>query len=207
MVNLYADDEDDVEEQTRSNTHWTREEETLLAETWVEVFQNAEIRNDRSDEAFWNQIMEDFNTATKSCPRAKNMMTGKWTMINDDCQKFNAIYKHLQRKSGENEVDHIENAKTNFTERYDNRKFTFIHVWNVLKAYPKCDSAEPIDQDNLAELFGTDPRPRPAGKPRPAKKQNRWTLAKAAYEAKRKKELGSWSVMIDTDSLPPDKSA
>ncbi|GKG20586.1 hypothetical protein Tco_0380387, partial [Tanacetum coccineum] len=32
-------------------------------------------------------------------------------------------------------------------------------------------------------------------------------VAKAAYEAKRKKELGSWSVMIDTDSFPPDKSA
>nr|GEY42970.1 RNA-directed DNA polymerase, eukaryota [Tanacetum cinerariifolium] len=31
--------------------------------------------------------------------------------LNADCQKFNAIYKHLQRKSGENEADHVEAAK------------------------------------------------------------------------------------------------
>ncbi|GKA42167.1 hypothetical protein Tco_0734827 [Tanacetum coccineum] len=146
MVNLDADEEDDVEEQTRSNTRWTRDEETLLVETWVE-------------------IMEDFNTATKSCPRTKNMMTRKWTGINGVCQKFNAVYKHLQRKSGENKVDHIENAKTNFSERYDNKKFSYVHAWNILKTYPKWDSAEPIDEDNIAELFGPDPRPRPAGNP------------------------------------------
>ncbi|GJT39181.1 hypothetical protein Tco_0939046 [Tanacetum coccineum] len=55
-------------------------------------------------------------------------------------------------------------------ERYGNRKFAYVHAWNVLKSYPKWDSPEPIDEDNLAELFGPDPRPRPASKPRPAKK-------------------------------------
>ncbi|GKA37430.1 ubiquitin carboxyl-terminal hydrolase 12-like protein isoform X2 [Tanacetum coccineum] len=73
---------------------------------------------------------------------------------------------------------------------------------------------KPIDEDNLAELFGPDPRARPAGKPRPAKKaksvdtssaggsqsesltgvisqdyRRKCEAAEAAYEAKRKKEL------------------
>ncbi|GJY45135.1 hypothetical protein Tco_0433348 [Tanacetum coccineum] len=87
MVNLDADDEDDVKEQTLTNTYWTRDEEILLTETWVEVSQNVNIGNDRTDEAFWNQIMEDFNTATKSVPRTKNMMMGKWSRITSDCQK------------------------------------------------------------------------------------------------------------------------
>ncbi|GJS01234.1 hypothetical protein Tco_0317742 [Tanacetum coccineum] len=128
QMNLDTDDEDDVEEQTRANTRWTLDEETLLTETWIEVSQNALIENDRFDEAFWNQIMEDFNTATKSAPRTKNMMTGKWTRINGDCQKFNAICKHLQRKSGKNKVDHIENAKNTFTERFGNRNFAYVHA-------------------------------------------------------------------------------
>ncbi|GJV08894.1 hypothetical protein Tco_1346550 [Tanacetum coccineum] len=38
----------------------------------------------------------------------------KWTMITGDCQKFNAIYKHIERKSGENKAHHIEAAKVIF---------------------------------------------------------------------------------------------
>ncbi|GJR08827.1 hypothetical protein Tco_0791479 [Tanacetum coccineum] len=76
MVNLDTDDEDDVEEQTRANTRWTRDEEILLTETWVEVSHNTNIENDRTDEAFWNQIMKDFNTAIKSAIRTKNITTG-----------------------------------------------------------------------------------------------------------------------------------
>ncbi|GJS61793.1 hypothetical protein Tco_0656577 [Tanacetum coccineum] len=158
--------------------------------------------------------MQDFNTRTRSAPRTKIMMTGKWNRINSDCQKFNAIYKHLIRKSGENEVDHIENANDTYMERYGNTKFQYVHSSNILKSYPKWDATKPIDEDNLTELFGPDPRARPAGKPRLAKKQNRrkCEAVEAAYEAKRKKELGFLEcrelefLMIDPSSLPPEKS-
>ena len=43
---------------------------------------------------------------------------GKWTRLNCDCQKSNAIYKHLQRRSGKKDIDRIENAKTNFEQRF-----------------------------------------------------------------------------------------
>ncbi|GJZ47791.1 hypothetical protein Tco_0601623 [Tanacetum coccineum] len=112
--------------------------------------------------------MHDFNTQTRSASRTKNMMTEKWSKINGDCQKFNAIYKYLTCKSGENEADHIENAKDTYMERYGNKKFQYVHSWNILKSYPKWDAMKPIDEDNLAELFGPDPRAHPAGKPLPA---------------------------------------
>ncbi|GJW86377.1 glutathione S-transferase T3-like protein [Tanacetum coccineum] len=99
------------------------------------------------------------------------MMTGKWTRMHGDCQRFNAIYKHLTRKSGESDADLVENAKTTYMERYGNKKFQYVHVWNILKNYPKWNAAEPIDEDNLQELFGPDPRERPAGKQRASKKQ------------------------------------
>ncbi|GKB70963.1 hypothetical protein Tco_0932375 [Tanacetum coccineum] len=92
------------------------------------------------------------------------MMTGKWSRINGDCQKFNAIYKHLTRKSEKNEADHIENAKDSYMECCDNKKFAYVHVWNILKSYPKWDAAKPIDEVNLAELFGPDLRASTVGK-------------------------------------------
>ncbi|GJW05419.1 hypothetical protein Tco_1564275 [Tanacetum coccineum] len=85
-VDLAEDEEE--EEQTRQCARWTREEEILLTQY--------------------------FNNGTTQGFRTRNMLTCKWTRINGDCQKFNAIYKHLERKSGENEADHIENSKINF---------------------------------------------------------------------------------------------
>nr|GFC31906.1 hypothetical protein [Tanacetum cinerariifolium] len=55
--------------------------------------------------------------------------------------------------------------------RYGNKKIQYVHVWNILKKFPKWNAAEPIDADNLQELFGPDPRERPAGKQRTPKKQ------------------------------------
>ncbi|GKD88617.1 hypothetical protein Tco_1364124 [Tanacetum coccineum] len=154
------------------------------------------------------------------------MVTGKWTRMHSDCQRFNGIYKHLNRKSGESDADLVENAKTAYHDR-TGKKFLYLHVWNILKNYPKWDAAEPIDVDNLQELFGPDPRECPAGKQRAPKKQKSESIsslvsqdyrrkcdaAEKAYEAKREKELAIMQckelefLMIDPSSLPPAKRA
>ncbi|GJT85360.1 hypothetical protein Tco_1067077 [Tanacetum coccineum] len=67
--------------------------------------------------------MQDFNNSTFQGTLTKNMLTGKWTRVNGDCQKFNAIYKHFERKSRENEADHIETGKINFASQSKGRKF------------------------------------------------------------------------------------
>nr|GEU67181.1 glutathione S-transferase T3-like [Tanacetum cinerariifolium] len=115
--------------------------------------------------------MEDFNSRTTSDPRTKSMITGKWTRMHGDCQRFNAIYKHLTRKSGESDVDLVHNAKTSFLQRHGNKKFQYVHVWNILKNYLKWSAAKPIDEDNHQELFGPNPREGPADKQRAKKKQ------------------------------------
>ena len=51
------------------------------------------------------------------------------------------------------------------------RNFTLDHAWQVLRKYLKWDVAEPVDPNNLTELFGPDVRPRPARKPRQEKSQ------------------------------------
>ncbi|GKC60871.1 hypothetical protein Tco_1088469 [Tanacetum coccineum] len=110
--------------------------------------------------------------------------------MHGDRQRFNAIYKHLTCKSGESDADLVENAKRGYMERYD----------------------------NLQELFGPDPRERPAGKQRAPKKQKsvdtrKCEAAERAYEAKREKELAIMQcrelefLMLDPLTLPPAKRA
>ncbi|GKA65236.1 hypothetical protein Tco_0764943 [Tanacetum coccineum] len=86
----------------------------------------------------------------------------------------------------------------------------------IIKNYPKWNAAEPIDEDNLQEVFGPDPRERPAGKQRTPKKQKsvntrKCDAAERAYDAKREKELAMMQcrelefLMLDPSSLPPAK--
>nr|GEW35795.1 glutathione S-transferase T3-like [Tanacetum cinerariifolium] len=152
-------------------TRWNHDEEILLAESWIKHSQDANIGKDQNEDVYWNLIMKDFNSRTESEPLTKNMMTEKWTRMYGYCQRFNAIYKHLTCKSGESDADLVENAKTSYLQRYGNKKFQYVNVWNILKKFPKWNAAEPIDADNLQELFGPDPRESPAGKQRAPKKQ------------------------------------
>ncbi|GKA90797.1 hypothetical protein Tco_0812667 [Tanacetum coccineum] len=171
VVDLDEDNDDDDEMASRrSITRWNNNEEILLAEAWIEHSQDANIGKDQHEDVYWNLIMNDFNSRTTAPPRTKNMMTGKWTRMHGDCQRFNGIYKHLNRKSGESDVDLVENAKTIYIDRYG-KKILYPHVWSILKNYPKWNAAKPIDEDNLQELFGPDQRERPVGKQRAKKKQ------------------------------------
>ncbi|GKD54604.1 hypothetical protein Tco_1287991, partial [Tanacetum coccineum] len=217
VVDLDEDDEDDEMASRRSITCWNNNEEILLAESWIEHTQDANIKKDQQDDIYWNLILSDFNSRTTTPPRTKNMVTGKWMRMHGDCQRFNGIYKHLNRKSKESDADLVENAKTAYHDR-TGKKFLYPHVWNILKNYPKWDATEPIDADNLQELFGPDPRERSAGKQRAPKKKKsdyrrKCNAAEKAYEAKREKELAIMQckelefLMIDPSSLPPAKRA
>ncbi|GKB10040.1 hypothetical protein Tco_0843963 [Tanacetum coccineum] len=170
VIELDEGDENEDMETRRLNIRWNNKEEILLAEAWIEHSQDANIGKDQRDEIYWNKIFEDFHDRTTGPARTKNMLTGKWTRMHGDCQRFNAYYKQANRKSGENEADLIETVKTVYLERVG-KKFQYPHVWKILKEYPKWDAAEPIDGDNLQEVFGPDKRERPAGKQRAVKKQ------------------------------------
>nr|GEW47671.1 hypothetical protein [Tanacetum cinerariifolium] len=115
--------------------------------------------------------MDDFNNRTTQGHRTRYMLTGKWIRIGGDCQKFDAIYKHIQRKSRENEADHIKAAKiTLAAQQPKGRKFQLKHAWRTLKCHSKWDAPEPLDTEDHTEIFGPDTRPHSAGKTRPAKK-------------------------------------
>ncbi|GJZ65007.1 hypothetical protein Tco_0621703 [Tanacetum coccineum] len=130
------------------------------------------------------------------------MSMGKWSRINGDCQKFNAIYKHLTRKSGENEADHIENAKDTYMERCarpagkprSEKKAKLVDTSSVGGAPGGSQS------ESLTGVISQDYR-------------RKCEAAEAAHEAKRKKELGLLEcrelefLMTDPSLLPPEKAA
>ncbi|GJX52151.1 hypothetical protein Tco_0280520 [Tanacetum coccineum] len=182
-----VDDDEEEEEHIRQCARWTRDEEILLTQCWIETSENGQIEADRTEDSFWGQIMDDFNSATTQGYRTRHMLTSKWTRINGDCQKFNAIYKHIERKSRENEADHIETAKITFVAAHQSkgRKFQFEHTWRILKGHSKWDASKPLDTEDHTEIFGPDTRPRPAGKTRPAKKTKSETTESSGGSASR----------------------
>ncbi|GKA82584.1 hypothetical protein Tco_0789332 [Tanacetum coccineum] len=60
VVGLDEGDDDDMAAR-RAITRWNRNEEILLAETWIEHSQDANIGKYQQDDVYWNLIMEDFN--------------------------------------------------------------------------------------------------------------------------------------------------
>ncbi|GJZ62546.1 hypothetical protein Tco_0618683 [Tanacetum coccineum] len=75
-----VDENEEEEEPIRQCARWTREDEILLTECWIETSENSQIGADRSEDSFWVQIMDDFNTGTIQGYRTRHMLTGhsKW---------------------------------------------------------------------------------------------------------------------------------
>nr|GEX62585.1 glutathione S-transferase T3-like [Tanacetum cinerariifolium] len=106
------------------------------------------------------------------------MLTSKWHTLNGNCQKFNAAYKRAKRlgKSGENDVALMKRAQSIYRDKHKGVSFSQEVAWAILKFHPKWDAPEQVDLTGdvpgatQEDLFGHDARPRPAGKPRHAKK-------------------------------------
>nr|GEZ91519.1 hypothetical protein [Tanacetum cinerariifolium] len=106
------------------------------------------------------------------------MLTSKWHTLNVNCQKFNAAYKRAKRlgKSGKNDVDLMKRAHSIYCDEHKGVSFSQENAWAILKFQPKWDAPEQVyltgdvPEATQEDLFSHDARPRPAGKPRPAKK-------------------------------------
>ncbi|GJW55654.1 hypothetical protein Tco_0099739 [Tanacetum coccineum] len=107
--------------------------------------------------------------------RTKNMLTGKWTRIYSDCQKFNAIYKHLELKSGENEAEHIDIAKTAFMPDVRPRPAGKTQPAKKTTSETK-ESIGGIASESILDSLSEDLR-------------RKLQAASSAYKAKKEKEL------------------
>ncbi|GJT75800.1 hypothetical protein Tco_1042525 [Tanacetum coccineum] len=125
---------------------WLPVEEELLATCYVAVSEDNNVGRSQKHETFW--------------------------------YRFNAAYKRAKRlgKSGENDVDFLKRAQSIYRDEHKGVSFSQEDAWAILRFHPKWDAPEQVDLTGdvpgatQEDLFGHDARPRPAGKPRPAKK-------------------------------------
>nr|GEV70741.1 gibberellin 2-beta-dioxygenase 8 [Tanacetum cinerariifolium] len=155
-----------VEDEPVAAGRWLPVEEELLATCYVAVWKIITLEGHKSMKR------------KKIQKRTKDMLTSKWHTLNANCQRFNTAYKRAKRlgKSGKNNVDVLKRAQSIYRDEHKGVAFCQEDAWAILKFHPKWDAPEQVDltgdvhgatQENL---FGHDARPRPTGKPRPAKK-------------------------------------
>nr|GEW72077.1 hypothetical protein [Tanacetum cinerariifolium] len=166
-----------VEDEPVAAGRWLPVEEELLAKCYVAVSEDNNVGRSQKNETFWYRVLNEFNSKIFQ-KRTKDMLTSKWHTLNANCQKFNAAYKRAKRlgKSGENDVDVLKHAQSIYRDEHKGVAFCQEYSWAILKFHPKWDTPEQVDLTRdvpgvtQEDLFGHDARPRPAGKPRPAKK-------------------------------------
>ncbi|GKA60217.1 hypothetical protein Tco_0759624 [Tanacetum coccineum] len=136
------------------------------------------VRND----TFWYKIRDAYNeqAAKKGFTiRIKNMLTGKWTPMNREVSKFNALVNETKAMSREND----ENLMTRIEILYRAHKNqilstrvlgTFLknkHKWNNPESTHARRNHNRVTNEEEPGLFGDDALPRPPDMHRIAKSQ------------------------------------
>nr|GFB20916.1 hypothetical protein [Tanacetum cinerariifolium] len=142
---------------------WLPEEETLLAECFVAVFED-------------RYVVKQMDYVKPSLPKVQR-----------NIQKVQSF-----EKSGENEVDLMKRARGIYRDENKNNAFNHEDAWSILRKHAKWDAPDPAPVDltedenvpdehvsavNTDELFGPNARPRPPGKQRPGRKTRSDTSA------------------------------
>ncbi|GJW93118.1 hypothetical protein Tco_0172790 [Tanacetum coccineum] len=177
-------------ETVRVRNFWSQDEELLLAECFIQISEDPRVGSDQKNDTFWYKIRDAYNeqAAKKGFTiRIKNMLTGKWTPMNREVAKFNALVNETKAMSGEND----ENLMTRIELLYQaHEKTNFKHksAWNFLKGKHKWNNPESTQArrnrnrvtNEEPELFGDDALPRPPGMHRIAKSQ-RYSNSTASF--------------------------
>ena len=95
-------------EPSRARIFWTQDEEYLLEECFIQVSEDPKVGADQKQDTFWYKVLDAYNkeaTRLNYATRTKNMLTGKWTPMNRDVKKWNAVVDETTVMSGEIDID------------------------------------------------------------------------------------------------------
>ncbi|GJW20940.1 hypothetical protein Tco_0031562 [Tanacetum coccineum] len=181
MAKKQARDKQPKEPKT-DRAFWSQEEEKILAKYFIEISEDPKNESDQARDTFWYKILTIYNQQADELgfkTRNKNMLTGKWTPMNHDVQKFNANYNQTELLSGENEENLYTRVLSLFRDQ-NNVEFRHREAWLFLKDKYKWTNPESTKarrtrgrvtgKDELG-MFGDDAIPRPSGAPRKSKSQ------------------------------------
>ncbi|GJR21345.1 hypothetical protein Tco_0969872 [Tanacetum coccineum] len=112
-----------------THTRWTQEEEKLLAETFLQISEDLQLGIDQSHKTFWGKVTSEYNHHA-TVQRTKDMITGKWTTLTRDCNKFVAIVDENARLSGENDSTWQARCYKTFVQLWGS-PFVHYDAWDV----------------------------------------------------------------------------
>ncbi|XP_058788064.1 glutathione S-transferase T3-like [Vicia villosa] len=123
----------------KSREKFTRDEDTLLIQSWLNVSKDPVVRVDQKAESFWVSVAANYN---QYCRQSREKLGGqlkcRWHRINGLVQKFVGCYKQAVngKKSGTSEND-IMAAAYGFFAQDQGTTFNLEYAWRLLKDEPK----------------------------------------------------------------------
>ena len=116
--------------------NWSNEEDIALCTAFIKISNDAIVGADQSGEVLWNSVWKEF---VALCPNHQNRETNKiskrwYNSIQPSIGKFSGVYGRVKREmgSGESYSDLLAKALTQF-QLENNREFSFMHCWEVLR--------------------------------------------------------------------------
>ncbi|XP_047315227.1 glutathione S-transferase T3-like [Impatiens glandulifera] len=146
-INLDAsEDTDDGENVSgpKSRTYvarYTGPENEILAQSWVNISEDAEIGNAQRLDAMWKRIADVYNKERPAnCPvRRWDLLKTHFYTLQRSVSAFNGLYNQMKRDwgSGRSDVDILMHAMKEWAQTHNNSAFTHLGMWNILKESPK----------------------------------------------------------------------
>ena len=146
-INLDASEDTDDGENVpgpKSRTYaarYTGPENEILAQSWVNVSEDAEIGNAQRLDAMWKRIADDYNkNRPANCPvRRWDLLKTHFYTLQRFVSAFNGLYNQMKRDwgSGQSDVDILMHAMKEWAQSHNNNAFTHLGMWNTLKESPK----------------------------------------------------------------------
>lgn len=137
-----------------------------LASAWLNTSKDPIHGNEKKSGSFWSQITKEFNqNKQREYHRDTNSLKIHWTRLSKMINEFNGYWISVckMNKSGYSDDQLMDEAQKRY-EKKNEKHFTLIHWWKILKDEPKwCTfvaqsekdkskkSSQAIDGDDIAE--------------------------------------------------------
>nr|GEX03521.1 hypothetical protein [Tanacetum cinerariifolium] len=149
----------DIESQVeiKKRARWTQNEELLLAESFIQIFEDPKTGCDQQKDTFWYKILDVYNTEVKRrgfIERTRNMLTEKWTPMNASIQKFNQLVAKTFALSGENDEDWITRVEILY-KTHVGTEFKHKSAWIFLKANTSGQTPNRQTQEGIVFVLPT----------------------------------------------------
>ncbi|KAI5443659.1 hypothetical protein KIW84_012346 [Lathyrus oleraceus] len=195
----------------RSREQFTREEDILLIQSWLNVSKDPIVGVDQKAESFWLRIAASYNQYRGQLrEKLRGQLKCRWHRINGMVQKFVGCYKIALKgkKSGTSETNVMANAHAIFAQD-QGTTFNLEYAWRLLKdeakwriveesigssakitkTYASGASSENPDTTSSYEFNSSSPMERPMGQKAAKRKGKASEIPNATQDAKNKRAI------------------